>query len=235
MGAQPATAALTGTFKDLRGDMIKTNTPRSGYFDLTSHGHTQAELAANLSGLVYLELGQGTLDYTKLMLLTDDVATSMFRTLIPGADTKPPQLECGVSLGVFKDGRGVTPYGYAARTDLANLVGKIEIDMKKELIHMNFSSSSRKGIGISVGNVFSNTVEVEGPLSDPEIVPNATGLLWRGWAAVMTGGLSVVGESMLKRALASENPCKTVRKHIHKEFCPSNPAAAASAMVCPPA
>lgn len=235
MGAQPATAALTGTFKDLRGDMIKTNTPRSGYFDLTSHGHTQAELAANLSGLVYLELGQGTLDYTKLMLLTADVATSMFRTLIPGADTKPPQLECGVSLGVFKDGRGVTPYGYAARTDLANLVGKIEIDMKKELIHMNFSSSSRKGIGISVGNVFSNTVEVEGPLSDPEIVPNATGLLWRGWAAVMTGGLSVVGESMLKRALASENPCKTVRKHIHKEFCPSNPAAAASAMVCPPA
>lgn len=233
--AQPATAALTATFKDLRGDLVKSNSSRSGYFDLASHGHTQAELAANLSGFAYLELGPGPLDYTKLMLVTADVATGVFRTLIPGADKKTPQLQCGVALSVFKDGMGVTPYGYAARTDLANLVGKIEIDLKKELIHMNFSSSSRKGIGISVGNVFSNTVEVEGPLSDPEIVPNTTGLLWRGWAAVMTGGLSVVGESMLKRALASENPCLEVQKHIHKKFCPGNPAAAASAMVCPPA
>ena len=43
-------------------------------------------------------------------------------------------------------------------------------------------------------------------LTDPQIVPRATSLAWRGWAAFMTVGLSVVAESVLKRAMASENP-----------------------------
>lgn len=229
----PATVAMSGTFMNMRGDLIKAGFPRSGYFDVTSGGNSQAELAGNVNGLIYLDLGAGPLDYTKLMLLTADAATAVFETLIPGSDKKPPTLECGVTLGIFKDGIGTTPYGYAVRTDIANLAGQVEIDLKKELLHASFSSSSRRGIGISVGNVFSNTVEVEGPLTNPKIIPNATSLLWRSWAAVVTGGLSVVGESVLKRALASENPCTSVKKHIHKKFCTTDAAATASTMVCP--
>lgn len=232
---QPPSVELSGTFKDLRGDLIKAGFARSGYFDLTSTGGSQAELAANANGLVYLELGAGPLDYTEMMLLTADVASAAFNTLIPGADKTKPQLECGVTLAVFKDGMGTTPYGYAARTNLANLVGRIDLDLKKELLHLSFSSSSRKGVGFSIGNVFSNTVEIEGALTDPKIIPNATGLLWRSWAAVMTGGLSVVGESVLKRALASENPCTNVQKHIRKDLCATALPAATSPLVCPPA
>jgi hypothetical protein len=225
---------MSGTFRNLRGDLIKASFPRSGYVNLTSRGNSQAELASNVSGLVYLELGAGPMDYSKMMLLTADVASSAFEILIPGIDKQPQRLECGVTLGVFKDGIGATPYGYAARTHQANLVGKLELDLRKELLHMSFSSSSRKGMGISVGNVFSNTVEIEGPLTDPKIIPNATGLLWRSWAALMTGGLSVVGESVLKRALSSENPCYSVQKHIRKDFCGSGDPATASPLVCPP-
>jgi hypothetical protein len=50
---------------------------------------------------------------------------------------------------------------------------------------------------------------------------------------VMTGGLSVLGESMVKRALASDDPCKSVQKHIHKKFCGTPEAAGASTMICP--
>ena len=232
---QPPSVELSGTFKDMRGDLVKAGFPRSGYFDLTSSGGSQAELAANANGLVYLELGAGPLDYSELMLLTADVASTVFTTLIPDSDKTAPQLECGVTLGVFKDGIGTTPYGYAARTNLANLVGRVDVNLKKELLHLNFSSSSRKGMGFSIGNVFSNTVEVEGALSDPKVIPNATGLLWRSWAAVMTGGLSVVGESVLKRALSSENPCSSVQKHIRKDLCATSQPAAASPLVCPPA
>jgi len=234
MSQQPATVALSGTFSNLRGELAKVGFPRSGYFDVTSRGQSQAELAANVDGLVYLELGKGPIDYSKMMLLTADVASNVFETLIPGVDKTQPQLECAVTLGVFKDGIGSTPYGYAARTNQANLVGRIEIDLKKELLHLNFSSSSRKGVGFSIGNVFSNTVEVEGPLTDPKVIPNATGLLWRSWAAVMTGGLSVVGESVLKRALASEDPCVSVQKHIRKNICGTTQPAASSTLVCPP-
>ena len=232
---QPPALALTGTFRNLRGDLVKASFPRSGFFDVTSRGQSQAELAANVNGLVYLEIGAGPVDYRNMMLLTADVASNLFETLIPGIDKTQPILECAVTLGVFKDGIGSTPYGYAGRTNQANLVGKVELDLKKELIHLNFSSSSRQGVGFSIGNVFSNTVEVEGPLTNPQIIPNATGLLWRSWAAVMTGGLSVVGESVLKRALASENPCESVQKHIRKDICGSSLPAASSALVCPPA
>jgi len=232
---QPRAVELSGTFRGLRGDLINAGFPRSGYFDISSSGQSQAELAGNVTGLVYLELGAGPIDFGEMMLLTADVATAVFSTLLPGSDKNKPQLECAVTLGVFKDGMGTTPYGYAARTNQANLVGRIDLDLKKELIHLNFSSSSRQGVGFSIGNVFSNTVEVEGPISDPKIIPNATGLLWRSWAAVMTGGLSIVGESVLKRALASENPCKAVQKHIRKDLCSSGQPAAASPLVCPPA
>ncbi|MDH3993600.1 MAG: hypothetical protein OEV47_11850, partial [Gammaproteobacteria bacterium] len=102
-----------------------------------------------------------------------------------------------------------------------------------EQLKLGFTSSSRKGLGFSVGSVFSNTVQVRGPLTDPSIVPNPTGILWRGWAAVMTGGLSVVGESVLKRALASDDPCSAVKKHIRKDLCKPGQATASSPLVCP--
>jgi hypothetical protein len=231
--AAPPAVELTSTFEGVYGTPAQESFPRSGFVSLSSRGQSPAELAANLNGMAYLTLGRGPLDYRKLTLFTADIATAFFQTLIPGIEKLQPELDCGVTLATFKDGTGITPYGYAARTPQANLVGRIELDLKKELIQVVFSSSSRSGVGISVGNVFSNTVEVKGPLTDPEIVPNATGILWRGWAAFMTAGLSVVGESVYKRALASENPCESINKHIRKDVCSSGSPAAASPLVCP--
>ncbi|MCP5190283.1 MAG: AsmA family protein [Pseudomonadales bacterium] len=229
----PAAVTLKGTFANVRSQQRPKSFSRSGHFNLSTQGNSQAELAANLDGFIYLELGAGELDYRDVKLLTADVATEAFRALIPGLESKQPRLECGATLGLFNAGQGITPYGYAARTREANLVGRAKVDLARETMEMEFSSSNRKGIGISVSSVFSNTVEIQGPLSDPKVVPNTAGLLWRGWAAMMTGGLSVIGESMFKRVLASDNPCESVIDHIHKDFCPKNPAAAASPMVCP--
>ena len=128
---------------------------------------------------------------------------------------------------------GVTPFGYAARTNQANLIGRIEVDLKKELLQLRFDSRSREGVGLSVGSIFANTVQIRGPLTEPRIVPQTASLVVRGWAAFMTVGLSVVGESVLKRALASENPCKAIKKNIQKEVCSSNQRLASSPMVCP--
>lgn len=230
---QPAPVELKGTFNDLRSDDSPGGFTRSGHFDLSSRGQSQAELAANLDGIVYLELGEGLLQYNQVGLLTADVATEVFRALIPVLKQQQPHLECAVILGVFTSGRGLTPYGFAARTREANLVGRLQVDLAKETMQADFSSSNRRGIGISVSSVFSNTVEISGPLSNPTLVPNTAGLLWRGWAAMMTGGLSILGESMFRRVLASDNPCDSLEQHIQEDFCPKNPAAAASPMICP--
>ncbi len=230
---QPTRIELTGNFSDIRGTADRDSFPRSGYVSLTSQGDSEASLAANLNGLFYLKLGAGPLDYENLRLLTASVATNVIETLIPGAKKRRPKLQCGATLMAFHDGIGTTPYGYAARTREANLVGRIQIDLRKELLQLDFSSSSRKGLGFSVGSMFANTVQVEGPLTDPKIVPRASSLLWRGWAAVMTGGLSVVGESVLKRALASDDPCDAVDKHIRKDLCKAGQPTASSPLVCP--
>ncbi|MEH6634845.1 MAG: AsmA-like C-terminal region-containing protein, partial [Halioglobus sp.] len=229
----PPSAQLTVSFSELKGAPDAKTYPSSGFTYLASQGQSPAELAANLNGTMYLKLGKGPIDYQRFTLLNADVASSMFRTLIPGLDKKEPEIQCGVTLITFKDGMGITPYGFAARTNSANLIGRLAIDLKKEMMELQFDSRSREGVGISVGSVFSNTVQIKGPLTDPEIVPNTTSIIWRGAAAFMTAGLSVVGESVFKRALASSNPCKAINKDIRKDICKTSLPAASSPLVCP--
>ncbi|MEM9257654.1 MAG: hypothetical protein AAGA91_19620 [Pseudomonadota bacterium] len=224
---------LESTFENMRGVNDRDTFPRSGHVKLHSRGQSAAQIAKNTDGIVYLKFGRGPLDYSESRLLTRDIATSVFTALIPGSDDSKPEMRCGVALGLFKNGKGITPYGAAVRTDEANLLARIEIDLHKETLKMSIDSRSRKGVGLSVGNVFSNTILVEGPLDAPKIVPNTTGILWRGWAAIMTAGMSIVGESVLKRALAAEDPCDSIQKLIDDKFCPKHKAAADSSMVCP--
>ena len=229
----PASLNFTSNFKNMRGLADQNTYPRSGFISIKSQGGSEAELAASTNGLLYIELGKGPFDYSSSALFTADLVSSIFTTLIPGIERKQPEVECGVVLALFKDGKGITPYGFALRTNDANLLGNIQVDLGKETMDMSLDSRGRQGVGISVGSVFSNTVDIKGPLADPSIVPNAASILVRGWAAVMTAGLSVLGESMVKRILASENPCPPINEHIVKDLCPKNALAASSEMVCP--
>ena len=229
----PASLNFTSNFKNMRGLADQNTYPRSGFISIKSQGASEAELAASTNGLLYIELGKGPFDYSTSALFTADLVSSIFTTLIPGIEREEPEVECGVVLALFKDGKGITPYGFALRTNDANLLGNIQVDLGKETMDMSLDSRGRQGVGISVGSVFSNTVDIKGPLTDPSIVPNAASILVRGWAAVMTAGLSVLGESMVKRILASENPCPPINEHIVKDLCPKNALAASSEMVCP--
>jgi hypothetical protein len=233
--AMPPTFELNSTFNNVKGLTAQDTYPRSGFIELKSKGNSQAEIAANTNGLVYLEFGKGPFDYANSAMLTANLTTQIFRTLIPGIEKQQPQIECGVAVAVFKDGKGVTPYGFAARTNQANLLGRLHVDLEKETMLMSLDSRGRQGVGLSVGSIFSNTVQIKGPLSNPGIVPDTTGIAWRGWAAFVTGGMSILGESVIKRVLATENPCKSTKENIVKDLCPKNTIAASSPMVCPAA
>ncbi len=232
-GAAPPTFQLTSTFENVLGLVRRDTYPRSGFVSLQSRGRSQAEIAANANGLVFLELGEGPFDYGNSALLTTSLSTMLFQTLIPGINRQQHQLQCGVALALFQDGVVNTPYGLALRTNQADMVANLTANLGKETLEMNVDARGRQGLGISVGSVFSNTVRVRGPLNNPGIVPNPTGLAWRTWAAVSTGGLSIVGEALLRRIWASDNPCNSVRRIIVEQFCPTNPVAASSQMVCP--
>ncbi|MEM0955184.1 MAG: AsmA family protein [Pseudomonadota bacterium] len=208
--------------------------PLSTDLRYTSEGNTEAELARNLQGVGYIELGEGRINLEALSFVSADVATSALRTLIPGAEATKTELKCGVTLLQASNGHVYTPYGYIVRTGTANLLGGLDVDMAKETVSLRFQSRSRDGVGISLGNAFSGTVEVAGPLSDPQIVPNTPGLIFRGWAAFATAGLSVIGESMFNRLLASSNPCRSVRKEIKENFCGAGLPLGKSPLACRP-
>jgi len=232
-GIAPPTFQLTSTFENVFGLVRRDTYPRSGFVSLQSRGRSQAEIAANANGLVFLELGQGPFDYGNSALLTANFATTLFQTLIPGVNRQQHQLQCGATLALFEDGVVNTPFGFALRTNQADMVANLTANLGTETLEMNIDARGRQGLGISLGSVFSNTVRVRGPLNNPGIVPNPTGLAWRTWAAVSTGGLSIVGEAVLRRIWASDNPCNSVRRIIVEQFCPTNPVAASSQMVCP--
>ena len=231
----PPPAALTATIIAVHDAPDQTTNSRTGFLSFTSQGASPAQLAENLNGQIYVEIGRGPLNYGGIAFLTADVARSMFRTLIPGAAKQTPEMQCAVTFAIFKDGTGVTPYGYAAQTRSANLLGRIEADLAAETIRIEFNSRSREGVGLSLGNMFSNSIRIEGPLNKPSVVPNTKAILWRGWAAFATAGLSMIGEGMLNRSLTSRDPCGDIQKEIRKEVCGGTSAAAASALVCPPA
>lgn len=232
-GMSPPQLTLVSNFTGTRGPAGKDSFPSSGFLSLSSEGRSSAELAANSAGLFYLEMGRGPLDYSAGTLLNADMATALVRALIPGMEKQRSDMECGIALFQIQNGIVATPYGMVARTSLANLVGRAQVDLQKEQLRIKLDSRSRKGVGLSVSSIFANTIEIRGPLSAPEIEPDTASILWRSWAAVMTAGLSVVGESVLKRALASDNPCDHAKQLIIREFCPSNATAAAAPLVCP--
>ncbi len=231
--ATPPTFKLSSTFENVRGLAARDTFPRSGFISLEGRGQSQAELAASSSGLIFLDMGRGPFDYANSALLTANLLTTMLQTLIPGINRQQHQLECGTVLGLLQNGQGSTPYGFAARTNQANLVGHLKVDLASESLEMNIDSRGRQGIGLSVGSVFSNTVQIRGSLTNPRLVPNPTGIAWRAWAAVTTGGLSILGETLLRRIWASDNPCTSVKRIIVEQLCPTNPLAASSEMVCP--
>ena len=232
--AVPPALKVTTHFRDIDKFSGKETYTQSGFASFESTGTSPAELAASANGLGYIELGPGTFDYSSFAILTADLASTVFRSLIPGIENDQPLLECGVSIALVKDGIAATPYGFSLRTNRANLLGRVEVDLKTEKLQMSLDSRSREGMGISVGNVFSNAIRIRGTLSDPRVVPATTSIAWRGWAAFMTAGLSVIGESVIKRVLASDDPCGSTKKMIRKEICPESPLAASSPMVCPP-
>ena len=229
----PPALKLETHFRDINKFSGKETYTQSGFISIESQGASPAELAANADGLAYIELGPGTFSLGGFAIFTADLGSTVFRTLIPGIEDRTPSLDCGVAVALLQDGSGITPYGFAMRTDQANLLGRIEVDLKTEKLQMRLESRSREGVGLSVGNVFSNAIRIRGTLTDPTVVPATAAIAWRGWAAFMTAGLSVVGESVLKRVLASDDPCKSTKKLIKKELCPKNALAASSPMVCP--
>jgi hypothetical protein len=230
---QPARAKVTATLENVRPNPLPGVAPMSAYVDLTGQGNSESAVAGSLNGPVFIAVGRGTTRLAEFGggFLTGDLVQSIIGQLLPAAG-KAPRLSCAIGYGELVDGKFASPAAIVMQTPRANILVQARADLGQETISAQFDSRSRTGSGLSVGNIFSNTVRLEGSLSAPKIVTNKTSLLWRYGAAVATGGLSLIGESLYKRLMADRAACATMKTSLQSKVCVPGSPLMESTLVC---
>jgi hypothetical protein len=96
-------------------------------------------------------------------------------------------------------------------TNRLTMVAAGQINLRNETLNLGFKSHAKEGIGIGAVNL-ADLVRVSGPLSKPTVgadtVASAKKALSVG-GALVTGGLSLLGEVLYKKSTADQNPCRT--------------------------
>jgi len=230
---QPARAKVAATLENVRPNPLPGVAPISVHVDLTGHGNSESAVASSLTGPIFIAVGRGTTRLAEVGsgILSGDLVQSIMGQLVPGSG-KAPRLSCAIGYGELVDGKFASPAAIVLQTPKANILVQARADLGQETISAQFDSRSRTGTGLSVGNIFSNTVRLEGSLGAPRVVTNRASLLWRYGAAVATGGLSLVGESLYKRLMVDRAACATMKTSLQSKVCVSGSPLVESTLVC---
>ncbi len=234
--ADPPRAEVRGMLNDVRPDAVPGRAPLTAFVNLSGTSTSEAAFASTATGQLYLASGRGetTWGSAGLGLLAGDLVQTVIQSLVPRGQ-RTNRVSCAVAYAEVADGRIATPAALVMRTPKANIVMRAQADLRRETISAQFDFTSRTGAGISLGNVLSSTMKLRGPLTAPKVVPNTNRIAWRYGAAIATGGLSLLGESVFKRLVADRRPCQTLTGTIRQQVCAGDTAAAASSIVCPAA
>ena len=173
--------------------------------DLQASGRSAHELAQSLNGELRLEVGpmqvSGDLGGDLLTRIVD--AVNPFHQQDRGSRVSCAAMRLPVNQGVITVDRSI-----AVESDKLNVVVAGKIDLGAESMDLGIRPTIKEGIGVGTANL-AQLVGLSGSLSDPRVGVNMQGAARQGLsvgAAVATGGLSLVGERLLKER-ADPHPC----------------------------
>ncbi|MDQ6972153.1 MAG: hypothetical protein Q9M30_05850, partial [Mariprofundaceae bacterium] len=92
-----------------------------------------------------------------------------------------------------------------------NILSEGEINLQDETLDLSIGTEPREGLGLNLSNLV-NVVRLGGTLAEPGIrvdVAKSGMAAARTAGAVMTGGLSLLGEGLVNRVMADKTPCQT--------------------------
>ena len=138
--------------------------------------------------------------------------TSILDKANPLRRTEPyTDLRCAVVRLPVRDGIATAQRTIAYETAKVNMVMAGTINLRTEGLDLAIRPTVKEGIGIGAG-ALSELVRVTGTLSDPSIgidtLGSARAALSVG-GAILTGGLSLLGEAAFSKATADQHPCQT--------------------------
>jgi uncharacterized protein involved in outer membrane biogenesis len=191
--------ALTGGTRKVRGGRAELA------LELQASGHSAHELARTLNGELRLEVGP--------MQLSGDLGGDLLTQIVDAVNPFHKQdqvssLNCAAMRLPVRQGAIVVDRSIAVESDKLNVVVAGKIDLGAESVDLAIRPTIKEGIGVGTANL-AQLVRLSGSLSDPRIGVNMQGAARQGLsigAAVATGGLSLVGERLIKER-ADPHPC----------------------------
>ncbi len=180
---------------------------------LTGQGASMAALMGSLDGHLTLQVGKGRLQSKAVEIAGADVAMQLVDALNPAAEKQDySELSCAVVRFGVKDGVATADNGIAVETDKVNLVGAGTVDLGEEMLDLTVVPEANTGMGINLSSAVASLVRVQGSLAEPSVGIDKAGAAKAAasvGAALMTGGLSVLGQALLSDDTKDPHPCLT--------------------------
>jgi hypothetical protein len=173
--------------------------------DLVMTGDSMRAMAGAAAGTIRLSVGQAQLAGE---LPFGDFASALLAALSPGRRLEPgTRVDCAVALLPFQGGVAKVDRSIAIETSKFDIVASGTIDLRSERLDLSLRPTVKQGLSGTLN--LARFVSVRGPLADPRIGIDEkeaiAGALSMG-AAAATGGLSMLGKSLLN-APADPHPC----------------------------
>ena len=180
----------------------------SGELKFNGDGNSIRTIMASSNGSVSFRQGSGKVKELFGSAIFKDVLLQVLRTLNPFRRSRDYQiLECGIYDVTIADGVA-TIDNFVIQTDTMTTLASGTVNLKSEKLDIAFRAKPREGIGISLGTVANQLLEVRGTLKSPRIRVDAGRTATTTGAAVATGGLSLLARGLWDRLSAEADICK---------------------------
>ena len=204
-----ALLAAAGVKRELHGGKTEVKA------DISARGASPRQWASSADGNVIVVVGpatvvnpKGSTDVPLDRLLE---AVNPFRSIDPST-----QLHCAVVRLPLKNGVATIDRSIAGETNKLGATASGTVDFRSETLDLSIKPQIRQGIPIAVPQV-AELVRFRGPFTSPSVGIDATATaatVARLGAAVYTGGLSIIGESLIAQATADPAaPCQIALGH----------------------
>lgn len=186
-GADPLDIGVTATFNRLRLDQLLPKVADSqpaiglvtGRVKLAGRGHSYAQMLAGADGEAQLAMGRGQVSNLLLELLGLDAAEAL--KFWAGGD-REAQVRCALIDTAVEKGLMRTRTAIFDTSDtLVRLEGSV--NLRDEHIDLTVKPAPKDPSPLTLRV----PIHVRGTLADPSVIPDRTGLLARGGAAVLLG------------------------------------------------
>ena len=184
-----------------------TMPPMNGRLELSGKGDSLHSIMAASNGSLSFRQGSGRVKEVVGIALFQDVLLKVLRTLNPKRRERGYQLlECGIYDISFEDGRA-TIEDFVIQTDMMTTVAKGTVNFRNERLDIAFRAKPREGLGLTLGTVANQVLEIRGTIKSPQIRVDAAKTAATTGVAVVSGGLSLLARGLWDRLSAQASIC----------------------------